>query len=178
MDGVEYEVDCIVFATGFEVSRATYTKQAAMEVIGRDGKTLGDYWAKGMRTYHGLMSHGFPNLYHMGFTQTGYTPNFTYQLDKQSQHLAKVFVDVAARGLEALEPTLQAEEDYLALVLAPTAMSEYLASCTPGYYNAEGVANAAADGFLQGHYPEGGLKFYEMLAEWRAKGDYAGLTTR
>ena len=178
VDGVEYAVDCIVFATGFEVSRATYTQQAAMEVIGRDGKTLGDYWSKGMRTYHGLMSHGFPNLYHMGFTQTGYTPNFTYQLDKQSQHLAKVLVDVAARGLAALEPTLQAEEDYLALVLAPTAMSEYLASCTPGYYNAEGVANAAADGFLQGHYPEGGLKFYEMLAEWRAKGDYAGLTIR
>ena len=101
-----------------------------MEVIGREGKTLGDYWAKGMRTYHGLMSHGFPNLYHMGFTQTGYTPNFTYQLDKQSQHLAKVLLDVAARGLKALEPTLRAEEDYLALVLAPTGMSKYLASCT------------------------------------------------
>ena len=178
VDGVEYEIDCIIFATGFEVSRATYTRQAAMEVIGRNGETLGNYWAKGMRTYHGLMSHGFPNLYHMGFTQTGYTPNFTYQLDKQAQHLAKYFNDVQQRGLKALEPTLQAEEDYLALVLAPTAMTDYLASCTPGYYNAEGSAKSENDGFLQGHYPEGGLKFYEMLAEWRAKGDYAGLTVR
>ncbi len=178
VDGVEYEVDCIIFATGFEVSRATYTRQAAMEVIGRSGETLGNYWAKGMRTSHGLMAHGFPNLYHMGFTQTGYTPNFTYQLDKQAQHLAKVFNEAQQRGLKALEPTLKAEEDYLALVLAPTAMTEYLASCTPGYYNAEGSANAENDGFLQGHYPEGGLKFYEMLAEWRAKGDYAGLIVR
>ncbi len=178
VDGVEYELDCLIYATGFEVSRATYTRQADLEILGRNGVKLGDYWAKGMRTYHGLMSHQFPNLYHMGFTQTGYTPNFTYQLDKQSQHLAKVFVDLKARGYTAVEPTLQAEEDYLKLVLAPTAMTEYLAACTPGYYNAEGSAADETDGFLQGHYPEGGLKFYEMLAEWRAKGDYAGLTVR
>ena len=57
-------------------------------------------------------------------------------------------------------------------------MSEYLASCTPGYYNAEGSEKSASDGFLQGHYPEGGLKFYEMLAEWRAQGDYAGMAVR
>ena len=178
VDGIEYPLDCLIFATGFEVSRATYTHQAELEIIGRGGQTLGQYWANGMRTYHGLMSHGFPNLYHMGFTQTGYTPNFTYQLDKQAQHLAAVFADAGKRGLRALEPTLQAEEDYLALVMAPNAMTDYLASCTPGYYNAEGSAKANNDGFLQGHYPEGGLKFYEMLAAWRAKGDYAGLIVR
>lgn len=178
VDGVEYELDCLIFATGFEVSRATYTHQAELEIIGRNGVKLGDYWAKGMRTYHGLMSHGFPNLYHMGFTQTGYTPNFTYQLDKQAQHLAAVFTDFRNRRLQALEPTLEAEEGYLKLVTAPNAMTDYLANCTPGYYNAEGAAKGNNDGFLQGHYPEGGLKFYEMLAEWRAKGDYAGLTVR
>ena len=178
IDGVEYALDCLIFATGFEVSRATYTHQAELEIIGRDGRTLSAHWAAGMRTYHGLMSHGFPNLHHMGFTQTGYTPNFTYQLDKQAQHLAAVFSDAKARGYQALEPTQQAEEDYLALVMAPNAMSDYLANCTPGYYNAEGNAKANSDGFLQGHYPEGSLRFYEMLGQWRAKGDYAGLTVR
>lgn len=176
--GREYAVDCLIFATGFEVSRATYTRQASLEIFGRDNMKLGDYWARGMRTYHGLMSHNFPNLYHMGFTQTGYTPNFTYQLDKQAQHLAKLFRDTAARGIRVMEPTREAEDAYLALVLAPTAMTEYLASCTPGYYNAEGSAKSENDGFLQGHYPEGGLKFYEMLAAWRAQGDYVGLMLR
>ncbi len=176
--GVEYALDCLIFATGFEVSRATYTHQAELEIIGRDGVQLGEHWANGMRTYHGLMSHGFPNLYHLGFTQTGYTPNFTYQLDKQSQHLAAVFTDAKARGLKVMEPTKQAEEDYLKLVTAPNQMTDYLASCTPGYYNAEGNAKANNDGFLQGHYPDGGLRFYAMLAEWRAKGDYAGLVAR
>ncbi len=173
--GVEYALDCLIFATGFEVSRATYTHQAELEIIGRDGVKLGEHWANGMRTYHGLMSHGFPNLYHLGFTQTGYTPNFTYQLDKQSQHLAAVFTDANARGLKVMEPTRQAEADYLKLVTAPNQMTDYLASCTPGYYNAEGNAKANNDGFLQGHYPDGGLSFYAMLAEWRAKGDYAGM---
>ena len=178
VDGVEYEIDCLIFATGFEVSRATYTHQAELDIIGRNGAKLGDHWAQGMRTYHGLMSHGFPNLYHMGFTQTGYTPNFTYQLDKQAQHITAVFADVRKRNLKALEPTQQAEQEYLALVTAPNAMTDYLASCTPGYYNAEGSAKRNNDGFLQGHYPEGGLKFYQMLAQWRAKGDYAGLLVR
>jgi cation diffusion facilitator CzcD-associated flavoprotein CzcO len=178
VNGVEYELDCLIFATGFEVSRATYTHQAELEIVGRNGVKLGEYWANGMRTYQGFMSHGFPNCYHMGFTQTGYTPNFTYMLDNQARHLAAMVADAKARGYEALEATLEAEEDWLALVTAPNAMTDYLANCTPGYYNAEGKAKAQNDGFLQGHYPEGGLKFYQMLAEWRANGEYAGLTTR
>ena len=84
VDGKEYEIDCLMFATGFEVSRATYTRQAELEVYGRDGVALGDYWARGMRTYHGMLSHGFPNCFHMGFTQTGYTPNFTCSTTKRS----------------------------------------------------------------------------------------------
>tara|TARA_A100001037_G_C14851141_1_gene500890 strand:+ start:169 stop:342 length:174 start_codon:yes stop_codon:yes gene_type:complete len=57
-------------------------------------------------------------------------------------------------------------------------MTEYLKNCTPGYYNAEGNAKSNSDGFLQGHYPEGGLRFYEMLAKWREAGDFAGLIVR
>ena len=71
VDGVEYAIDCLIFATGFEVSRATYTRQAELEVYGRRGVKLGDYWAGGMRTVYGLLSHSFPNCFHMGFTQTG-----------------------------------------------------------------------------------------------------------
>lgn len=176
--GVEYELDCLIFATGFEVNRATYTHQAALEIVGRDGRKLSDHWANGMRTYQGFTSHGFPNCFHMGFTQTGYTPNFTYMLANQSQHIAAVLADANARGVESMEPTKQAEADWLALVSAPNQMTDYLASCTPGYYNAEGAKEGNNNGFLQGHYPEGGLRFYEMLAEWRANGDYDGMTLR
>ena len=138
---------------------------------------MGDYWSKGMRTYQGLMSHNFPNLFHIGFTQTGYTPNFTYMGANQSTHIAAVIADANAKGIKSMEPTKEAEADYVALVSAPNAMTDYLKGCTPGYYNAEGGTENNA-GFLQGHYPEGGLKFYEMLAQWRADGKFEGLTVR
>ena len=89
-----------------------------------------------------------------------------------------MLADANARGYKAMEPTEGAEEDWLELVTAPNQMTEYLAGCTPGYYNAEGVSKGHDEGFLQGHYPEGGLRFYEMLAEWRAEGKYAGLIVR
>ena len=68
VDGVEYEVDCIIYATGFEVGTA-YTRRAEFEVYGRDGLSLTDYWSDGMKTYHGFLSHGFPNCFHMGLTR-------------------------------------------------------------------------------------------------------------
>jgi len=177
VNGVEYEVDCLIFATGFEVGRTTYTKQAELEVIGRDGVSLGDYWGRGMRTFHGIHSHGFPNCFHMGFTQTGAVPNFTYMLDNQAQHIAAVMGELKARGKKTVEATQKAEADWVALVNEPDQMTDYLNSCTPGYYNQEGTVNGN-DGFLQGHYAAGGVAFYAMLRDWLGKGDLAGLDLR
>jgi cation diffusion facilitator CzcD-associated flavoprotein CzcO len=84
VDGVEYEVDCLIFATGFEVGTA-YTRRAEIEVYGR-GLSLSDYWAKVMKTHYGFLSHGFPNLFHMGLTQTGLAPNFTCMLEGQAPY--------------------------------------------------------------------------------------------
>jgi cyclohexanone monooxygenase len=68
-DGVEYEVDCIIFATGFEVGTA-YKRRAGFEIYGRGAKSLTDYWSNGMRTLHGFFSHGFPDCFHMGRCRT------------------------------------------------------------------------------------------------------------
>ena len=65
VNGVAYEVDCLIYATGFEVGTA-YTRRSEFEVYGRAGLSLSDYWADGMRTYHGLLSHGFPNCFPYG----------------------------------------------------------------------------------------------------------------
>ena len=174
VNGVEYEVDCIIFATGFEVGRTTYTKQAELEVFGRDGLSLAEHWARGMRTFHGIHSHGFPNCFHMGFTQTGAVPNFTYMLDNQAQHIAAIMAAADTRHAKTVEASKQSEADWVALVNAPDQMTDYLNSCTPGYYNSEGTVNGN-DGFLQGHYAGGGVAFYAMLRDWLAKGDMPGL---
>ena len=60
--GVEYEVDCIIYASGFEVG-TPYTRRAGYDMTGRDGLKLSEYWAGGMRTKHGIHVHGFPNAF-------------------------------------------------------------------------------------------------------------------
>jgi cyclohexanone monooxygenase len=175
MDGVEYEVDCLIFATGFEVGTA-YTRRAETEVHGRDGVSLADSWAQGMRTFHGFLSHGFPNCFHMGLTQTGLAPNFTYLLEGQAQHIAELVAGVNARKAKSIEPTSQAEADWVELMTKPNALTEYQNACTPGYYNGEGQNTGI--GFVGTQYPQGAPSFFKMLARWREKGDWKGLIVK
>jgi len=172
VDGVAYEVDCLIFATGFEVGTA-YTRRSEFEVYGRDGRSLTDRWADGMKTFHGFLSHGFPNLFHMGLTQTGLAPNFTYMLNTQSQHVAHLISQVKAREGRSIEPTADAEAEWVRLVTGKTLMSDYLNTCTPGYYNGEGRQDT--NGFLDAQYPHGAVAFRQMLERWREKGDLEGL---
>ncbi|MCY4387104.1 MAG: NAD(P)/FAD-dependent oxidoreductase [Desulfurellaceae bacterium] len=175
VDGVEYEVDCLIYATGFEVGTA-YTRRAEFEVYGRDGLSLSDYWADGMKTYHGFLSNGFPNCFHMGLTQTGLAPNFTYMLNGQAVHIAHLITQVGTREAKSIEPTLEAEDEWVKLVTGPTFMTEYQNTCTPGYYNGEGKNEG--HGFIETQYPDGAVPFYDMLAAWRAQGDFEGLIVK
>jgi len=176
VNGVEYPVDCLIFATGFEVG-TDYTRRAEFEVLGRDGQSLSQYWAKGMRTFHGFLSHGFPNCFHMGLTQTGLAPNFTYMLNGQATHISYLVQETLTRKLRAIEPSLQAEADWVALISQQGFMSQYQTECTPGYYNGEGKAGGG-EGFLEGQYPEGPVQFYNLLANWRNEGSLEGLERR
>jgi len=176
VNGVEYPVDCLIFATGFEVG-TDYTRRAEFEVIGRDGQSLSQYWAKGMRTFHGFLSHGFPNCFHMGLTQTGLAPNFTYMLNGQATHISYLVEETLTRKLRAIEPSLQAEADWVALISQQGFMSQYQTECTPGYYNGEGKAGGG-EGFLEGQFPEGPVQFYNLLANWRSEGSLEGLERR
>ena len=175
VDDVEYEVDCIIFATGFEVGTA-YTRRAESEIYGRGGIALSEYWKHGMRTFHGFLSSGFPNLFHMGLTQTGLAPNFTYMLNGQANHIAHLVTRVKAREAVAVEPTPDAEEAWVTKINGPSPMSEYLDVCTPGYYNAEGKHDG--QGFLEAQYPEGPVAFYEMLEQWREQVELEGLIVK
>ena len=68
-NGKTYEVDCIIFATGFEVGTG-YTRNAGFEVTGRAGKSLEEKWLNGPVTLHGVQSNGFPNCFFMGMIQS------------------------------------------------------------------------------------------------------------
>jgi len=174
-NGVEYEVDCIIFATGFEVGTA-WTRRAGFEVVGQDGVTLTDYWKDGMKTYHGFSSHGFPNCFILGPSQNGASVNLTSVLDDQAQHIAYIINQVNERGARYSQPTKHAEEEWVAEVkrLAVVA-ARFLQNCTPGYYNNEGHFVPGADGFGANTYSPGINAFNALMKKWREKGDLEGL---
>ena len=172
VDGVAYEVDCLIFATGFEVG-TSYTRRSECEVYGRDGITLSDHWSEGMRTFHGFLSHGFPNCFHLGLTQTGLAFNYTYTATGQTRHLAYLIAQVIERGAKSIEATAAAEAEWVDLVSSPGPMRKYQETCTPGYYNVEGKNTGQA--FIDNQYPQGPVPFFKMLEAWREKREFDGL---
>lgn len=174
-NGVEYEVDCIIFATGFEVGTA-YTRRAGFEVIGIDNASLTDYWADGMRTLHGFSSRGFPNCFVMGISQNGFSVNLTSMLDDQAQHIAYIINQVNDRGAKYVQPTEEAEEDWVSTIRSMALLNlDYFEACTPGYYNNEGNI-AERRGTLNGEaYAPGINEFNRLLADWRDTGEMPGL---
>ena len=173
-DGVEYEADCIIFATGFEVGTA-YTRRAGFEVFGRGGKSLTEYWTGGLKTLHGFCSVGFPNCFHMGITQNGLTANFPHMLEEQAQHITELIKHAKSNEARCIEPTPEAEAEWVATIKAKAMNNqEFLEACTPGYYNNEGKP---AKGFgLAGElYGGGPVEFHEIIRRWRADGEMKGL---
>jgi cyclohexanone monooxygenase len=177
VDGVEYELDCLIFATGFEVG-TQYTGRAKFDLLGRDGVSLGAKWADGIATMHGLMSHGFPNCYFMGGLQSGLTPNFTELFMQQSAHIAYLVSSVARAGARSAEPTAEAEAGWLRTLEESTAGRRgFAADCTPGYYNNEGRPDEGP-GWFGGNYGGGGPAFFRLLRDWRERDDLEGLSIR
>ncbi|MFI5320776.1 MAG: flavin-containing monooxygenase [Myxococcota bacterium] len=173
-DGVLHEVDCIIFATGFEVGTA-YTRRAGFEIHGRAGKTLTEHWAKGLRTLHGFTSHGFPNCFHMGITQNGFTANFPHMHYEQAEHITAVLSEAARRSAQRVEPSAEAEAGWVATIRAKALLTRaFQQECTPGYYNNEGKPGEGA-GIADEQYGGGPIEFHELIRKWRADGRMEGL---
>ncbi len=170
--GQEYEVDCIIFATGFEVG-TDYTRRAGYDVVGSNGVTLSAHWKGGMRSVHGMHVHGFPNMFVVGHTQGGFTVNYPHLLDEASRHACHIMRHAIDNDL-VVEATEDGEENWLK-TLAESARDfrAFQEQCTPGYYNNEG--QPAVGGFLGSSYGNGPMAFFQLLADWRNAGTYEGL---
>ena len=174
--GKEYELDCLVFATGFEVG-TDYTRRSGYDLTGRGGVKLSQKWAGGMRTLHGIMTADFPNLFIVSNAQSGFTTNFPHGMDEQSRHLTWLITQARQRGAVTVEPTAQAEEDWVQACIGASRMNEaYFEECTPGYYNNEG--NTSGRNRQNVPWGRGPLSFYKLLAKWREEGDLQGMDLR
>ena len=171
-NGKEYEVDCIIFATGFEVG-TEYSRRAGYQIHGVDGKTVTQKWQNGLATFHGMHSRGFPNAFFFGPAQSGFTATYTYSLDEQSIHLAYILEKIIDKGATRVEASQEAEEQWIQTIIEKARLTaDFQENCTPGYYNNEGKINQTPQNNTYGGGP---IEFFSLMKKWRSKDSLEGL---
>jgi cyclohexanone monooxygenase len=173
-NGVAYDVDCIVFASGFEVTTDLKRRLSIETIEGRNGLSLYDHWREGFRTLHGMTTHGFPNQFHLGYLQGAVAAAINLMYDQQGSHIAYIIKEALARGAKTVEVTEDAQDEWVRTIRATAVAPHSSMACTPGYYNNEGVAAKRSPMFGEVYAP-GYNAFDDVLKEWRSKGDLAGI---
>ena len=175
--GREYPVDCIIYASGFEVGTA-YQRRAGFDPVGRDGRTLSEHWSQGMRTKHGMHVHGFPNAFFVQPTQgANLISNVPHNLTEAARTIAMLVAHARDQGHQQIEVTEAAERAWVELMLTSVGRMTQSPDCTPGYYNNEGQDPGPAARLNVG-YPAGATAYFKYLDEWRRSGRFEGLAFR
>jgi cation diffusion facilitator CzcD-associated flavoprotein CzcO len=172
-NGEEYEVDCLIYATGFELANE-WSHKTGIEIYGRNGMTITEKWKEGALTLHGWTTRQFPNCMWVSIVQAALTLNFLHVTGEQAQHFAYVISECRKRNIRTFEPTQEAEEAWQNVIVeSMMGKANYFKECTPGYYNNEGKESiAAVRSAWHGH---GSPAFFRVIKEWREAGDLAGL---
>ena len=171
-DGKLYEVDCIIFATGFEVG-TDYSRRAGYNITGSNGLTISQKWSEGLTTFHGMHVREFPNCFFFGPAQAGFTATYTFSLDENALHLAHILGEMKKRGVNRVEASQKAESDWVQTIIDKARLTEnFQKACTPGYYNNEGHVNVKPQNNFYGGGP---IEFFNLTRKWRANNRLTGL---
>jgi cyclohexanone monooxygenase len=135
--GRDYEVDALVLATGFDAMTGSVAK---IDIRGRHDQTLNRKWAEGPKTYLGLMSASFPNLFIItGPGSPSVLSNMMVSIEQHVDWIADCLAYMRDRGFEAMEANKDAEDNWVAHVnevahatLYPQANSWYMGANIPG----------------------------------------------
>jgi cyclohexanone monooxygenase len=173
VDSRRYKLDCLIFSTGFETGTA-YTQRAGYDIIGHNGLPLEEKWKDGVSSLHGMSTRGFPNAMFLSNFQSGFALNYTHTLDEEARHVAYMITQGLTQNIRTMEPTQDAERDWVAKIVEKSALvEEFLAGCTPGYYNDEGKVRERSR--RNAWYGGGSPEFFNLISEWRKAGTMAGL---
>jgi cation diffusion facilitator CzcD-associated flavoprotein CzcO len=179
VDGVEFETDTIIYATGFEPERTPLYRRAGHDVVGRDGITLAEKWADGASSLFGMMSRGFPNMFIMPAPaqQAVVTVNYTQLAVAGAEFVADTVKLLREAGVEVFDISALAEADWTQkIVEAYVASAAVLSSCTPSRINNEGHPESISP--RDGNYGTGfgdWFGYRDMLEAWVADRSFDGL---
>jgi len=137
VNGRRFEFDSIVFATGFDAMTGTLFN---VDIRGRDGLALKEKWEAGPRTYLGLMSQGFPNIFMItGPGSPSVKSNMVTSIEQHVDLVADTIIHMRDQGLELIEPVVDPEDEWVDHVqvvahktLFPQANSWYMGANIPG----------------------------------------------
>jgi len=175
--GTEYEVDCIIYASGFEVG-TSLARRAGFDLVGRAGRKLSDHWAQGMRSKHGIHVHGFPNAFFVQPTQgANLISNVPHNLTEAARTIAVMVRHAIDHGHREIEVSESAETAWIDLLRNSPGRMTSSPDCTPGYYNNEGQDPGPAAKLNVG-YPAGATAYFKYLDAWRSSGEFEGLVFR
>lgn len=173
-NGLEYPIDCMIFASGFEVTSDLDRRWGIPTFEGKEGLSIFDHWSDGPRTLHGVTTCGFPNMAFIGYIQGGINSSVTEHFGRQGAHAAWIIAQCLQRGINRFEPSPEAQDDYVRTYNAiKLDVSEMQARCPPGYFNNEGSGSNKWALFPGWGY--GWDNFEGMLAEWRGTGEMPGM---
>ncbi len=146
-DGKEYEVDVLIYATGFQWMGAGSFNM----IVGRDGRTLRGKWAEeGVKTFLGLHSNGFPNLFIMSGPQSGGGQfNFTRTMEGQTDYVAWLLKTSRDKGGAAIDVAKDAEAAYALHCREADIRTQPLRDCL-SYYNGDGNAEPGSLAYYGG----------------------------
>ena len=145
------------------------------ETVGRNGVTLTEYWAEGMRTRHGINVHGFPNAFWVQPTQgANLISNVPHNIVESGMTIAMMVKHALDGGYQMVEVSREAEDAWLELLKTSAGRMIGSPDCTPGYYNNEGQGMPEAAKLNVG-YPAGATAYFKYIREWREQGDFEGM---
>jgi cation diffusion facilitator CzcD-associated flavoprotein CzcO len=176
--GAHYELDCLIFASGFEVG-TEYARRSGFNAGGRGGRLLSAHWTEGMRSMHGIHVHGFPNMFIVGPSQgANLISNITHNLTEAATTIALVVAHALDVGADEVEVSEAAESAWVALLEQGGQSLLADPDCTPGYYNNEGGPIGRRELLNAGRYPQGPVAYFEYIDGWRSSGSFEGLDYR
>ena len=146
-DGVEYPVDVLIYATGFQwMATSTFNM-----ITGRGGQTLQDKWrTEGVKTFLGLHSHGFPNLFILSGPQGGGGQfNFTRGIEGHTDYVVWMLTTLQARGANIVDVRKEPENDYAEHCRDADIRTRPLRDCI-SYYNGDGSAEPGSLAYYGG----------------------------
>lgn len=161
-------LDCIVYATGFELV-TDWTRRAGLEVFGENGLSLTDKWKDGLTTLHGHSTHQFPNCFFVSVQQATLTLNFVHAVKMLADHLAWLVSECRKLGVATIMPRKKAEERWTDMIVqGRNAMRRFDESCVPSHFNNEGNLTLALA--RTSRYHGSPQEFWKLLEQWRGRG--------